>query len=196
MLRIVRREKYREVPLEAVAHAFGAAAHGIVRPYVDGARHVQIVVEPSQESAVAPAINDVVVAGIRCQVSTLAARRAFPIVVGDEPAARAGINADGGIVLLRAVDAIREGIVCGNAVKLRRGLIHVRGPCFAGIVADLGAAVVADDKPARVLRRDPEVVVVAVRCVLGLKRPPAIGGDVVGDVHHVNLLHLGTAMRV
>ena len=66
------------------------------------------MVEPGQEATVAPAVNDVVVAGIRGQMRTFASRCAFPVVVGNEPAARTGIDADGGVVLLRAVNAVRE----------------------------------------------------------------------------------------
>ena len=186
LLGIVGGEEDREVPLEAVLHALGAGAHGVVRPDVDGAVQVPVVVESGEEAAIAAAVDDVVVDRVRRQMGALAAGGGFPVALADEAAGGADADADGRIVLLGPVDAVGEMVVCGDAVELRRRLVHVGRPAFAGIVADLGAAVVADDEPAGVLRGDPEVVVVAVRRVLGLEGAPAIGGDVVGDVHDVH----------
>ena len=186
VLGVMRREENGEIPLEAVAHAFSAAAHGVVRPHVDGARHVQVVVEPREKTAVAPSIYDIVVAGIWRQVSALSTGRALPVVVGNEAAAGTGIDADGRVVLLRAVNAVREGIVGGDTVELRRRLVHVRRPGCAGIVADLGATVVGNDQPARIIGRDPQIVVVAVRGIPRLEGASTVRGDVVRHVHDVD----------
>ena len=101
--------------------------------------------------------------------------------------------------MLRAVDAVREGIVRGNAVELGRGLVHVRGPCFAGIVADLGAAVVGDNEPIGIIRRNPQIVVVTVGRVASFEGAPPVGRDVVRDVHDVDavgVLGVGVDARV
>ena len=179
-------EEDREVPLEAVLHAFGARAHGVVGPNVDGAVQVAVVVESGEESAVAAAVYDVVVDRVGRQVGALAAGGGLPVAFADEAAGGTDVDADGRIVLLGAVDAVGEMVVGGDAVELRGRLVHVGRPGFAGIITDLGAAVVTDDEPAGVLRRDPQVVVVAVWRILRLEGASAIVGDVVGDVHDVH----------
>jgi hypothetical protein len=50
-----------------------------------------------------------------------------------------------------------------DVVELRGRLVVDRGPRAAAVERDVGAAVVALDHPARVVGRDPQVVVVAVR---------------------------------
>ena len=65
LIGIVRREKYREVPLEAVFHALRSTSHGILRPNIDRSIHVQFVIEPGQEAAVASAIDNAVVRRVR-----------------------------------------------------------------------------------------------------------------------------------
>ena len=132
------------------------------------------MVKPRQEATVASAVNDVVVAGIRRQVGTLAARRALPIVVGDEPAARTGIDANGRVVLLRTVNAVREGIVGGHPVELGRWLIHVGRPRLTRIVTDLCTSVVGNDEAVGVVRCNPQIMVIPVGRITRLKGAPAI----------------------
>ena len=91
------------------------------------------------------------------------------------PGGAAG-DAHGRVVLLRAVDVVREVVVERDAVELRGRLVHaacvqVRPPSLR----DVRAAVVALDHALRIVGRDPQVVVVAVRRRDAVKvRPPSI----------------------
>ena len=59
-----------------------------------------------------------------------------------------------------------------------------------GIVAHLSATIVADHESVCILWGNPQIVVVAMGSVACLKGSPAIIGDVVGDVHHVDSVHV------
>ena len=83
------------------------------------------MVESGEEAAVAAAVDDVVVDRVGRQVSALAAGGGLPVALSDEAAGGADVDADGRIVLLGAVDAVGEMVVCGDAVELRRRLVHV-----------------------------------------------------------------------
>src|SRR5512145_1617256 len=97
----------------------------------------------------------------------------FPISNGDAGAGRAAGDLDRRIVLLRAIDVIGEIIVERDAVELRGRLILLR-PVFAAVERDVRAAVVGVDHSVWVVRRDPKVVMIAVRRLDRRVRAPAV----------------------
>src|SRR4029077_1276239 len=151
-------------------------------------------IEARQEWAFVIGIDDVGIARVRDDVTAFAAADGGPIAAIDVAVIGAGGDADGGIVLLRAVDAIEEIVVGGDVVELGGGLIVLRSPIFAGVNADGGAAVVTVDHAGRIVGIDPQSVVVAVRSQEALEGFAAVGGAEepgVCDVDGVRVLGIG-----
>src|SRR5581483_12038111 len=72
-------------------------------------------------------------------------------------------HADGGVVLLRPVDAVGNLVIRRDMVELGRGLIIWGRPALAAIEGDAGPAIVPHDHPARIIGIDPERVRVGMR---------------------------------
>ncbi len=83
-------------------------------------------------------------------------------------------------------------------VELRGGVVLL-APRLPAVEGDVGAAIVSLDHALGIVRRDPEVVAVAVRDRDGLERLAAIGGAIearVQDVDRVRVLRIGEDARV
>ena len=187
---IVWREEHREIPLKAVLHGFCPSTKRVVGPHMNGTGHIGVVVLARQKTAVATAVNNVVIGGVRRNVSAFAACCRLPVFFGDEATVRAALDAYGGVVLLSAVNAVGEMVVGGHAVELRGGLVFVGGPIGAAVVGHLAATVVADDHAVGVFRGNPQVVVIAVWSVAGLEGFATVGGGVVSHVHDVDFVDI------
>ena len=114
------------------------------------------------------------------------------------PGGAAG-DAHGGVVLLRAVDVVREILVERHAVELRGGLIVHGAPGAPAVARDGGAAVVALDHAVRIVGRDPQVVIVAVRRAKVAERAAAVDRTVnahIERVDRVGILRVGEDVRV
>ena len=156
-------------------------------------------VEAADVAAVAAGVGHLGVARLRRDVSALAAGHVVPVAVADAEAAGAARDRDGGVILLRAVDAVGELVVGDHVVELRGRLVLDARPAEAAVERDRGPAVVSLHHPARVLRGDPEVVVVPVRHADRLERlPPVLRPEQlhVEDVDGVGLLRVGRHVRV
>ena len=182
----MRGEDDGEAPLEAVLQAFGAVAHRIVRPCVDVARLAGVVVLPRDEVTVGAGVDDFGVARIGCDPAALAAAHVIPVAVRDGAGGGAGRDANGAVVLLRAVGVIGEVLVERDAIELRGGLVLDGRPRFAAILGDGRAAVVGLDHALRIFGGDPEVVVVAVGRGEGGEGASPIGRAVGADVQGVD----------
>src|SRR5260221_4699180 len=131
-----------------------------------------------QIARVAAGVDDVGVVGPHGDVPTFAAADLLVVHARDRREARAAGHADGGVVLLRAVDAVWHLIVSDDVVELRGRLIVQRRPRLGAVEGDRCAAVVALDDAATVLRVKPHVVVVAVghghlgKRLAAVDRPP------------------------
>ena len=97
-----------KTPLEAVFQNVGAVAHGIIGPGIDVAHLAGVVVLAGDQVAVGSGIDDFGILGIGGDPTAFAAAYVVPILVGDTAGGGAAGDANGGIVLLRAVDVIRE----------------------------------------------------------------------------------------
>ena len=188
----VGREEQGEVPLEPVAHALGAGAHGVVRPHRHVAALARAVVPHGQVAAVGAAEDEVGVRGVGGDVAALAASSGLPVAHADGAAIQgAGPDPHRGVVLLTAQEPVREGRVHGDPVHLRGGLHVLVGPGGAAVHAHVGAAVVGLDHPRRVARGNPQVVVVSVGRGDALEGLAAVGGPVEAHVHHVDGVLIG-----
>ena len=109
-----------------------------------------------------------------------------------------GGDAYGAVVLLRAVNAIGKIVVRGDVIKLRGWLIHLRGPIFAAIHGNGGAAIVAVDHAIGIIGIDPQTVMVAVRSGDAFERFASIDGTIqpgVGDIDFVGIFRVGPQVR-
>src|SRR5687768_14700726 len=97
----------------------------------------------------------------------------MPIARPDAAARRATLDAYGRVVLLRAVDVVRKIVIDRDAIKLCGGLI-LFGPASPAVESDVGAAVVALDHAVRIVRSDPQIVIIAVRHLNRAVRAPAV----------------------
>ena len=108
-------------------------------------------------------IDDVGIARIGRDVAALAAAHFVPVLAGDDAVVGPAGDGDGGVVLLRAVDAVGPLVVGGDVIELRGGLVVLLGPGLAAVDGDGDAAVVAVDQALRIGGIDPQAVMIAVR---------------------------------
>src|SRR5262245_20153119 len=178
---IVRREKDREVPLEAILGGNSAVAERILGPDGYVADFARAVVDAGEIAEIVAAIDDFGVFWMDGDVAALAAGRGFPIPFGNRETVATASNAHGRVLLLGAVDAIRDRVVGYDTIELRRRLIHVRRPRGAAVDRNLGAAVVGNDHSLRLGRIDPQVMMVAVRRADLLITPAAVARTLKAD---------------
>src|SRR5438552_2988832 len=123
----------------------------------------------------------------------------MPLAFGDGSAVTPAGSSDGGVVLLRAVDVIGEILVECHAIELRCGLIIHGAPALASIERNDGAAVIAFDHSFRIVRCNPEIVIVAMRRSDRVKGVASVTGTMKADVKHVDIvqvLRIGVDVRV
>ncbi len=76
------------------------------------------------QAVVGAGVDDLRIARVGRDPAALAAAHVVPVLLGDAAAGGAAGDAHGGVVLLRAVDVVREIVVERHAVELRGGLVH------------------------------------------------------------------------
>ncbi len=149
-------------------------------------------------AAVRAGVNDLRITGIGRNVSALASAHRIPTRAIDASPGRTG-NADRRVVLLRAINPVREAIVGDGVVELRRGLVGLRGPVGAAIDAHVGAAVIGLDHAVGITGIDPQSVIVSVGNANGVEGLAAVIGAVhpgVEHVHAVGRLRIGEDVGV
>ena len=198
-VRIVLRDEDRSVPVEAVLQVARRLPVDRLRPGRDDPRLLRPPVVPRDLAAVAPAPEDLRVARVGLCPAALAAARRVPVGRPDRAAGDGARDRDVAVVLLGAVEPVRKAVVGSEAVELGRRLVVLRAPARAAVERDRRTAVVPLDHPPRVVRVDPEVVVVPVPDPPFLERLPAVRGAPradVQDVHDVRVLRVGEDVRV
>src|SRR6185295_4354626 len=114
--------------------------------------------------AEAAAVDDVGVARKGNVVVALVAAHRIPVAEGELAVIAAARHRHRAAVLLAAVDPVGETVVGGHVVELPGRLVVPGAPGLAAVDGDDGALIGAGDHPLRVVRIDPqEVVVVAAR---------------------------------
>src|SRR5215210_4703919 len=71
-----------------------------------------------------------------------------------------GRSADGAAVLLRTRDPVREAIVGGDMINLRGWLVVPRAPCGCAVKRHDRALIAGEDHAFRIVRINPELVIV------------------------------------
>ena len=124
---------------------------------------VGAAVEAGEQRALAAGEKDVGIARIGRDIAALAAAHAVRVGGAASSASSAGAagSADGGAVLLRAADMVRDLLGDGHVVELRGGVL-LAGPRLAAVEGDVAAAVIALDHAQGVGGVDPEVVIIGV----------------------------------
>ena len=201
-VRIDRRKYDRERPLPAFLERAGRHSGEEQWIHVDGPRFAGAAIVAGDDPGLIAAVKDVGVLWIGRDVPGLAAAGAVQPVSGG----RLGVaqvqsavarHASRSVVLLRAADVIGQIGGGRDVIKLRRG-ITLRRPGSAAIGGDRRAAVVAGDHPARIVRSDPQIVMVGVRRVQHVEGLTAVVGTVelhVQRIHGVAVLGVGQNSR-
>ena len=155
-----------------------------------------------------PALDDPLIAAseddfriirIKGQVGAFATGHGIPVLPVDALVVGPAGDGNSRIILLPAIDKIREAIIRDDPVKLRCGLVLLGTPALSPIVRDIGASVVGVDDLHRILRVDPHIVVVPVRCWNGLKRPPTVNGSRhrrIEHIHPVRMYRVGKDLHI
>ncbi len=182
------RDDDREGPLESFRDIARRMPHRVVRPHVDVAALAGSSVDARQQPAIAAGVEHVDVLRIRGDVSALATADGIELAAG-------GWHARGAVVLLRAADVVGHVRGREHVVELSRRVVLL-GPARAGVDRHVGAAVVAVDHPVGVVRRDPQIVVVAVRYRDAADALPRVGGSINAGVENVDrVLGLGVCVN-
>jgi len=71
--------------------------------------------------------------GVTGRLSCSAAAHGVPVRAVNEAVIAARQDADGGVVLLRAVNTIGKIVVGGDVIELPGVLVHLRGPVLAAV---------------------------------------------------------------
>src|SRR5207249_8439223 len=158
---IMRRKEEWGDPLETMQKIGRAVAGMVHRPHADILSFFLVLIV-SNDVALAVGINNVPVARIGYDEAALAAPGNEPILCRDYTLLAPARDANVRVVLLRAVDVIRIGVVSRDVIKLCGRLVILRRPSLAAVHRDTGAAVVGVADPIRILRIDPEPVMIAM----------------------------------
>ena len=198
----VRRCEHRGHALEPVLQVLVVVAvqrlHADPRILFLARTHVQ-----ARELALARAVHDIAIPRAGQYGASLASRTGHPVLrrlVGAVAQPRQRRNDQrAALVLLRAIELVRIVVVHEDLVDLRCALVVLRAPAGAAIDGDVRAAVVGLHHEVRIGGVDPDVVVVAVRCLGGGKGTAGIGAlphRLVLHVYHVGVHGIGVDVGV
>ena len=144
-------------------------------------------------------INDIGVTWVNGNVATFSTADFMPEFLRGQGIVKSTGYGNSRIILLCAVQAVRELIVKCKAVELRGGLIELAAPCTTGIEGYAGTTVVALDHQVGVVWVDPEYVGIAMGYRDAGKTFAPINGLHKADVevvHCIFVLGVGIYARV
>src|SRR6266404_2595433 len=194
---VVLRNENRHGPGIAVFLFYGRVTIRNHRPLLDALGLTGAAIEAGEDGPLVVGVNDVRIARVRDNVAAFTAADGIPVAAIDEAAVAARADADGGIVLLGAIEAVEKIIVRGDVIKLRGWLIALRGPIFSSVDSDRSAAVVSVDHAVRIAGVNPQTVMIAVWRVQTIPGLAAVHGaeeSGVRDVDGVRVLGIGPDM--
>ena len=172
---VYRREVQRHGAHVAVhGAATGQRARG-VWTHLRGLRGAAIV---TGHAVALAAIDDIRVPGVRRGHAVFLDVHGMPVVERDASVIRAALHARATGILLPGTDAIGKRVVSGHVVHRGGVLVVPVAPAQAAIRRDHGALVGHRDDDLRIVRVDPDalVVVAARRAAHGAPRQPAVHG--------------------
>src|SRR5215831_16371606 len=153
----MRRKHQRRDPLKTMRQIDGAVT-GVIDWHRTDVLYFLFVFVVAVDQAFIVRIDDVPVARVRYDEPAFTATSLKPILPANHSRVRAARNADIRIVLLRAVNVVGKRIVHSHVVKLRSGLVVLRGPVFAAISGNANAAITGIRDSVRVRWIDPKSV--------------------------------------
>ena len=159
----MRRVHGRRGPLHPVLHRTRAFARARLGPHHDVPRLSGPAVVAREDSLVVAREDHVGIVGANRDVPGLATADREAVGRGDPGDRGAARDGHRGVVLLGTVDAIRRLVIRDHVIELGRRLVVDRRPALTAVERDDRAAVVPVDDPLRIVRVDPEIVMVAVR---------------------------------
>ena len=163
-MRRQRRDGDRRDPTGAVAHRRRPLAVARHRPGRDVLHLAGFGVPARQPAAEAAAVDDIGIAGEGEVVVALVAAHRMPVAESELAVVAAARHRHRAAVLLAAVDPVGEAVVGGHVVELAGRLVVPGAPGGTAVDGDHRSLVARRDHPLRVVRIDPqEMVVVAAR---------------------------------
>src|SRR5206468_5584551 len=154
----------RRDPLKTMGK-INSAMPGIVQRNRTNVLHVLFIFVVASEVAFVVGIDDAPIAWIGHDEAAFSTTGHEPIFASDHARIAAAGDTDIRVVLLRAVNVVRERIVYSDMIKLSSRLVILSGPVFATVRGDAGPAVIRICNAVWVRRINPESVMISVaRC--------------------------------
>ena len=157
-----------------------------------------MVVIPGDLAAIRAGVDDLRIMRIGRDVSAFTSAHRIPIRTIDSTPLRRR-SAYCAVVLLSAINEIREAIVGNHMVELRRRLVPLRSPTCAAIGAYIGSAIVGFNHPVGIVGIDPKPVIVSMRNTNIPESLSAVIGAIHSCIKDVNTIYrarVGKDMRV
>src|SRR5262249_50240168 len=133
---IMRREHDGERPLETILHLVRRRAANALGPDANVAYLAGAVVVACQVALIAAGVDEVGVVWAHGDVAALATANLVPVRTSDGVMQRAARHGNGCVVLLRAVNPIRELVVGDDVIELACRLVVNRAPSLAAVERD------------------------------------------------------------
>ena len=151
---------------------------------------VNATVSPTQ-------IDDIRILGIGRHISTFASARGKPIAWSDLAVIGSAWHRSASAILLRAVHDVGELVVGDHMIELCRGLVVPRTPSLAAVETDCGALIRPKNHAGRILRIDPNlVVIITTRCAADDRNClPSVFGSVKSDIWDIDYVGIACIDR-
>src|SRR5579864_2663224 len=116
----------------------------------------------------------------------------MPVAEGDCAVIAAAEDINAAAILLCAINVVREIIVNGHVIELRRWLVIPTAPCLARVHAYTGALVTAKNHSLGIVRIDPESVIVVAsgRTLDGDESFSRVGRAIDRNVWYINRVRI------
>ena len=163
LIQRIRRDgghRDRRDPRVVVRHRRRPRAVGGHGPWGDVLHLAVFRVPPRQAPPQSRSVDDVGILRVGDVVVALVGPDGVPIAESDRAVVAAACDRHRAVVLLSAVDPVRETVVGGEVVELAGRLVVPAAPGRSPVHGDDGALIRADDHPLGMSRIDPKVVVV------------------------------------
>ena len=112
---------------------------------------------------IVPGIENIGVIRTNGDVAAFSPSYIIDVGLGNTCESRTAGHGDGRVVLLSAIDPIRNLLISRYMVHLRRRLVVDRGPASAAIEGHTGTAVIPLDHALGVVRIDPQIMIISMR---------------------------------
>src|SRR5579875_775438 len=170
------REQDGAGPLKAIFLILSTPARSKLRPDGDIVRLLRAMVIAREITLVVARIHDIRVIGAHRNITALAAAYIVPIYLCDTGQRRATGQTDARVILLAAVHAVGYLRIGGHVIKFCGGLIILGRPARTAVEGDTRTTVIALYHALRILRVNPQIVIIGMRGGNIKKGTPAVNG--------------------